>query len=158
MYSPLELHQLATEEYNRGLRKAAQRRVVSLVLRRQNNLLSLDTLIKRFRIIGQRSLGTQTVAIEQIVGSAGRTEDFDRGFMPKRDLTQNRLVSVLKAMYQDIALPPVELRKVRDVYFVIDGHHRISAARLRGQQFIEAVVTEVDMAIDDTGIFSAVRP
>lgn len=156
MYSPLDLHQLATEEYNRGLRKAAQGRLVSLVLRRQNNLLSLDALMQRFRIIGQRSLGTQTVAIEAIVGTAGRTEDFDRSFMPKRDLTQHRLISVIKAMYEGITLPPVELRKVGKVYFVIDGHHRISAARLRGQQFIEAIVTEVDMAIDDTGVFKII--
>jgi hypothetical protein len=38
-------------------------------------------------------------------------------------------------------LPPVELIQVGSVYFVRDGHHRISVARAMGQQEIEAVVT-----------------
>jgi len=38
-------------------------------------------------------------------------------------------------------LPPVELVQVGDVYFVRDGHHRISVARTVGQRDIEAEVT-----------------
>jgi hypothetical protein len=34
----------------------------------------------------------------------------------------------------------VELVQVGDVYFVLDGHHRISVARALGQQDIEAKV------------------
>jgi hypothetical protein len=38
-------------------------------------------------------------------------------------------------------LPPVVLVQVGDVYFVRDGHHRISVARALGQLDIEAAVT-----------------
>jgi hypothetical protein len=38
-------------------------------------------------------------------------------------------------------LPPVVLVQVGDVYFVRDGHHRISVARALGQLDIEAEVT-----------------
>ena len=38
------------------------------------------------------------------------------------------------------ALPPVSLAQVGDIYFVKDGHHRISVARALGQKAIEAKV------------------
>jgi hypothetical protein len=45
------------------------------------------------------------------------------------------------ARQQGAKLPPVALIQVGDVYFVKDGHHRISVARALGQVEIEAVVT-----------------
>jgi hypothetical protein len=38
-------------------------------------------------------------------------------------------------------LPPVDLIELGDVYFVNDGHHRISVAKMLGQREIEAQVT-----------------
>jgi hypothetical protein len=38
-------------------------------------------------------------------------------------------------------LPPVRLIQVGDVYFVRDGHHRISVAKALGQTEIDAVVS-----------------
>jgi hypothetical protein len=38
-------------------------------------------------------------------------------------------------------LPPVELIQVGDVFFVRDGHHRVSVARAMGQEYAEAEVT-----------------
>ena len=40
-------------------------------------------------------------------------------------------------------MPPIELYKVDDVYFVRDGNHRVSVARQIGQKSIEAHVTEL---------------
>lgn len=45
------------------------------------------------------------------------------------------------ARQQGKALPPVRLVQVGDLYFVRDGHHRISVARALGQQDIKARVT-----------------
>jgi hypothetical protein len=42
-------------------------------------------------------------------------------------------------------LPPVALIQVGDVYFVRDGHHRISVARALGRNQIEAKVTAWQM-------------
>lgn len=148
MYSPLQLNQLAVDDYHRALRQAQKRRLTSLVLRRKNHLLSLEAVLERARIVGQRSLGICTVALDEIIGSSGRTGDFDRGFMPRRQNTMERWLAVVRAWYRGIPLPPVELRKVNDAYFVIDGHHRISVARLRGQDFIEAEVIEMEVEGD----------
>ena len=49
---------------------------------------------------------------------------------------------MLQARLNDIPLPPVDLIKVGENYFVRDGHHRISVAHALGQEFIEAEVTE----------------
>ncbi|HEY3310826.1 MAG TPA: hypothetical protein VGK00_04225 [Anaerolineales bacterium] len=38
-------------------------------------------------------------------------------------------------------LPPVELIQVENIYYVRDGHHRISVSRSLGQDFIDAEVT-----------------
>lgn len=48
---------------------------------------------------------------------------------------------------QDLAegpagFPPVELYKVGDAYFVVDGHHRVSVARNMGAPTVEARVKE----------------
>ncbi len=85
--------------------------------------------------------GVQTVAIRSIRGSEGRLIDFDAEFRPLHDRTRDRWVSVAAARLRGTRLPPVELIKSGDDYFVRDGHHRISVARALGEEFIEANVT-----------------
>jgi hypothetical protein len=53
-------------------------------------------------------------------------------------------------------MPPVELIRVGDVYFVRDGHHRVSVARALGQAYIDAEVTvwEVKSAAGAGGVAS----
>ncbi|MBI5106700.1 MAG: chromosome partitioning protein ParB, partial [Solirubrobacterales bacterium] len=41
------------------------------------------------------------------------------------------------------AMPPIDLYKVGEAYFVRDGHHRVSVARALGENDINARVTEV---------------
>ncbi len=149
MFSPLQLNQMAQEDYHHALRKASQKRLVAIVRRRDNRLLSLESVMNRLHMRGQRSIGLVTVCIDQIVGTAGRTRDFDRSFLPLRQVTKNRWMNIIKAMYRGEYLPPIELHKIGDAYFVIDGHHRISAARERGQQYIDAYVTEIDVPEDE---------
>lgn len=86
------------------------------------------------------SLGAQTVPIRQIRGSQGRCADFDRNFCPLQAHTRSRWLRVAAARRLGVALPLVELVQVGDVYFVRDGHHRISVARALGQTEIEAEV------------------
>jgi hypothetical protein len=83
----------------------------------------------------------QTVAIGQIRGSEGRCEDFDSSFQPLKEHAEERWVSVARAQLRGLSLPPIELIQLGDVYFVRDGHHRISVAAALGQQEIDAVVT-----------------
>jgi hypothetical protein len=104
-------------------------------------LLELSEIEGTCRIDDRCYAGLQTVPIEQIRGSEGRSSDFDRDFHPLQDHCKGRWLRVAAARDQGKVLPPVVLVQVGDVYFVRDGHHRISVARALGQLDIEAEVT-----------------
>jgi hypothetical protein len=87
--------------------------------------------------------GVQAVPLDKIVGSVDRYRDFDRMFLPTQSHTSERWRKISRARYQDISLPPVLLFKVGEVYFVVDGNHRVSVAREAGQEYIDAEVREV---------------
>jgi hypothetical protein len=59
--------------------------------------------------------------------------------------TRGRWESIDRAYFQDVILPPIDVYKVGDVYFVKDGNHRVSVARERGQAYMDAYVIEVDI-------------
>lgn len=131
------------EDFRRARQQALLTGLLDLVRRRSNDLLSFDEVRVRLNVRGQRYLGHQTIAVNLIVGSEGRYSDFDRHFLPRHDTTKGRWRSIDKAHYQAAVLPPVELYKISDVYFVKDGNHRVSVARQRGQLDLDAYVTEL---------------
>jgi hypothetical protein len=88
----------------------------------------------------QEKPGIQTVPIDQIRGSEGRVRDFDRNFNPLEDRTRERWMGIASARMRGKRLPAVILIQIGDLYFVRDGHHRISVARALGDTSIEAKV------------------
>lgn len=105
-------------------------------------LLSYDEIKEKLHIGGPIYRGIKTVRVDQIAGSLNRYHEFDRVFLPASDTLAERWQRVNRAFYQEISLPPVVLYKVGQVYFVVDGHHRVSVAREQGQIEIEAEVRE----------------
>jgi hypothetical protein len=105
-------------------------------------LLSYDEIKEKLRIGGPVYRGVKPVRVDKIVGSLNRYHEFDRAFLPLQDTIASRWQSVDLAFYKDVSLPPIILYKVGDVYFVVDGHHRVSVAREQGQEFIDAEVRE----------------
>jgi hypothetical protein len=105
------------------------------------HLLDLGRVQAACRIRERRDLGTRPVPIGRILGSEGRDKDFEASFRPLGAHNRARWMRVAEAMYLGVALPPVELIQVGGVYFVRDGHHRISVAKALGQTEIEAHVT-----------------
>jgi hypothetical protein len=63
--------------------------------------------------------------------------------MPRSDALKQRWSRIDQAISQAIELPPVDLYKIGDIYFVRDGNHRVSVARQQGQAYIDAFVTEL---------------
>jgi hypothetical protein len=114
---------------------------------RPKRLLAYDQVKEKLRIGGPIYRGVRTVEIARIVGSVNRYADFDRAFLPTHNRIANRWQNIDRAFYEDIGLPPVVLYKVGDVYFVVDGHHRVSVARQQGQEFIEAEVRECHVKV-----------
>jgi hypothetical protein len=90
------------------------------------------------------------VRLDQIVGSVQRYTDFDRAFFPAQSFTASRWAQVNRAWYQETSLPPVVLYQVGEVYFVVDGHHRVSVAREQGAECIEAEVRECQVKVPVT--------
>jgi hypothetical protein len=86
-------------------------------------------------------VGIREVPIDRIRGSEGRVEGFDSEMWPTDGQSRARWVSIAVARQRGVQLPPVELIQVGDIYFVRDGHHRISVARALGQAYIDAEVT-----------------
>lgn len=90
---------------------------------------------------GRQLAGVRTVDLSEIVGSEGRSDDFDSSFRPRQLHTRDRWLSVATARLLGVTLPPVDLVQVGGSYYVRDGNHRISVARALGQASIEATVT-----------------
>jgi hypothetical protein len=120
-------------------------------------LLNLAACARTWKIQGQHFAGRQTVHIQQIRGSEGRSEYFDRFFRPRQKYTQRRWLSVAQACLMGINLPPVELIQVGGTYFVRDGHHRISVAQALEHARIDANVTVWQVAAEGAQAEQIVR-
>jgi hypothetical protein len=145
----------ARVDFQTARRKAFWREVFSFLGGRPNRLLSWREVCDKLGIRGQIYRGMQTVPVDRIIGSVGRYLDFDRAFLPTQGVTANRWRSIARAHYDDISLPPVKLYKIGDAYFVLDGNHRVSVARERGVEFVDAEVIEAAARVPVTAQMDA---
>jgi hypothetical protein len=145
-----DLNQRVRSDFSRARFKAFLNRMRSVVSGSPRNLLSYDDVKSSLHVGGPIYRGVRTVPVDQIVGSLNRYHQFDRAFLPVEDRIASRWQSVDRAFYKEISLPPVVLYKVGQVYFVVDGHHRVSVAREQGQEFIEAEVRECSTKVNIT--------
>jgi hypothetical protein len=140
----------ARADFNAARAKAMFRELLALLTGRDNQLLAFDRVASKLRVGGPIYRGVKTVRLDQIVGTVNRYHDFDRAFLPTQTFTANRWQRVSRAWYDDISLPPILLYQVGDIYFVVDGHHRVSVAREQGQEFIDAEVRECRVKVPVT--------
>ncbi len=131
-------------DYSEARFRAFLSQAAAIVARRPNELLSFEAVRRSLHDYGSSYRGVRTVPVNQIVGTAtNRYADFDRAFLPAQDRTKWRWKRVDAARIAGEELPPIQLYQVGDLYFVRDGHHRVSVARKTGQQYIEAEIIEV---------------
>jgi hypothetical protein len=126
--------------YQRALDQGRRGQIWSMLTGRSRCLFDLLSTEANCKVLDRTNAELRTVPIEQIQGSEGRARDFDRDFRPLQYHTRERWLSVARARQQGKSLPPVALIQIGDIYFVQDGHHRISVARVLGQKDIEATV------------------
>jgi uncharacterized ParB-like nuclease family protein len=136
----------ALKMFRRARFQGQVRRVWAQITGRSASLLSLREVEQSCTLRGRYDVGTECVPLKKIRGSESRGQDFDAEFNPLQARDEDRWVRVAAAWQTQGELPPVQLIRVGDVYFVRDGHHRISVARQRGQDAVDAEVTvwEVD--------------
>jgi hypothetical protein len=140
----------AKADFQKARFKAFMNRVWGTFSGQRTTLLSYDEIKEKLHIGGPIYRGIKTVRVDQIAGSLNRYHEFDQVFLPASDTLATRWQSVNRAFYQEISLPPVVLYKVGQVYFVVDGHHRVSVAREQGQIEIEAEVRECATRVNIT--------
>ena len=141
----MDPHEQSDRDFSRARRRAFLRRI-SAYLRRDpgsNQLLSFDEVKGALGAISQVYLGLREVPVSKIVGSVGRHRDFDRAFLPSKPDLGTRWRRIDEIMHRAEELPPVSLYKIGDAYFVQDGNHRVSVARQRGIEMIDAEVIEL---------------
>ena len=145
------INNIARNDFDHALRQGFWQSVRAWLNKRSNDLLPFDAIRRNIPIRGEHYAGVQEVPLNKIVGSVGRYRDFDRAFLPRHPEIAPRWMSIDRAHLKDVNLPPVELFNVGGAYFVKDGNHRVSVAREKGQVFIDAVVTvlDVDVEIDE---------
>jgi len=129
-------------DFRNARTKSFLRSVWGLISGRKTKLTSWDEVRDKLKLRGMLYRGMQTVPLDQIVGSVGRYRDFDNEFLPTQNQVGDRWRKINRAFYEDVNLPPIQLYKVGDVYFVLDGNHRVSVAREHGATYIDAEVQE----------------
>ena len=133
----------AEVDFDRAHRRAFFGRLAARLRRECSRLLAFDEVGQGHLAHNRRHMGLRDVKITEIVGSVGRHDAFDRGFMPTRRSLAERWKMVDRAFHRGLDLPAVRLYKMGDSYFVEDGNHRVSVARYQGVETIEADVTEL---------------
>ena len=138
------------EDWRNARRKVLYQEVVCLIKRCSVDLLSFNEVSSDLHLRQRFDRGLQAISLDHIRGSVGRFDDFTSAFMPRKDHMRQRWQGVDQAMMQG-KTPPIEVYLVDDIYFVVDGNHRVSVSRQRGYETIEAYVTEFKTPFKPSG-------
>src|SRR5882724_1336886 len=117
-----------------------------------NLILPFDEVVAALGLTGQHDRGLRTIPLSHVVGTVDSQRDFDRRFRPTSNRIRERWERLALAQRQGASMPPIDVYQVGQLYFVKDGHHRVSIAMATRQQVIDAYVTEVDTAVPADGI------
>ncbi len=138
---------IAARMFKQARRRAFFSDLMGRITGRNTDLLSFYDIKEQLNLTNERYLGLQEVPLTKIVGSVGRYHDFNREFLPRMDSLGDRWARVEASRHRR-GMEPVDLYKVGDVFFVLDGNHRVSIARQEGAETIAAFVTEFDTSVD----------
>ncbi|MEX2543114.1 MAG: universal stress protein [Trueperaceae bacterium] len=133
----------AINDFWRARRRANLREALSFLGGAPNQLLSYEEVRRKLRAVEESTPKLEDVPLDAIVGSVGRYNDFTRGFLPRQDSDKERWAGVRQAMTGIEGVPPIEVYRIGDTYFVKDGNHRVSVARQLGTKYLQAYVTPV---------------
>ena len=140
--------QMAIQDFQAAHQRASIQEVLARITGKSTQLLSYEEVAEKLKLRIRTEVGVRSIPLDAIVGSVGRYTDFTRTFLPRRAGDKDRWAGVRAAFLENGAgLPPIDVYKVGDVYFVIDGNHRVSVARQEKLSTIEAHVIEVRTSI-----------
>ncbi len=145
--SDLEFRRMADYDFQKARSRQLFSRLISILQGQRDDMLSFHDVRTILKPRSESYLGMRTVPVARIVGSEGRYRDFNRSFLPRRQHLKPRWTNVDLAHYRQVNLPPIKLYEIGGIYFVRDGNHRVSVARSRGVEFIDAEVVSLNAEI-----------
>ena len=141
---------IAEGDWDHARRKLLYQEVVCFIKECSVDLYSFEEIQSTLNLKQKVSLGLQEIPLARIRGSVGRYNDFTSAFLPKKKHMRNRWVGIDLAMKEGVT-PPIEVYQVGELYFVLDGNHRVSIAQESGYETIEAEVWDypTPLSLDD---------
>lgn len=128
------------DDFSKAKNKALFNEIQHLLNPEEASLISFSDIKKLLKPENEVYKGMQVIPINLIVGSEGRYNDFDNHFFPKSNFLRTRWEKIDMAHYQDVTLPPINVYELGGLYFVRDGNHRVSVAKAKGIEYIDAEV------------------
>ena len=110
--------------------------------RKAAGLLPYEAAVEALGSVGTMARYDDEIDLDAVVGSVARSEDFDAGFRPRRRRSE-RWRAVRERFRAGSFPPPIDVVQLGEVYFVVDGHHRVAAARELGWTTLPARVRRV---------------
>lgn len=130
----------AVQDFRRLRRRADIERLLAGATGSSADLLNFEEVRRQLRATVSSERQLREIPLDAIVGSVGRYQDFSRSFLPRNDSDSDRWARVMVATHNMAGLPPIEVYQIGEVYFVVDGNHRVSVARENGAKTIQAYV------------------
>jgi hypothetical protein len=141
------IKQSAGLDFSRARGRAILSQIQHFITNDRDILLSFNDVKHILKPKNQVYCGFKTVPIKLIIGSEGRYRDFNKFFLPRSDHLRSRWERVDEAHIRELTLPPILLYEIGGVYFVRDGNHRVSVAKMQNVEFIDAEVTSLSTEI-----------
>ena len=135
------------EDFYKARNKALFNEIQHFVNQEESHLLSFNDVKQMLKPQNEVYLGMQAVPVNLIAGSEGRYYDFDNHFFFFFLHLKARWERIDEAHLTDVILPPIKLYEIGGLYFVRDGNHRVSVARSKGVECIDAEVVSLKSEI-----------
>jgi len=145
MWKQAQAMAAARDLYRWAYRRGRWAKIKAWLTRRSRRLYPMETIHKSCATGNRRRVGLRMVPLSQIRGSNSRVRDFDIDFYPLQAYDETRWAGVAAALNTGKTLKPVKLIQIENIYFVQDGHHRISIAQAQGRQTIKAEVIHLEV-------------
>jgi len=144
----LGVHSQSSDDFTRARGKAVLSQIQNFLNPDRDNLLSFHEVKNILKPKNEVYMGNRTIPIKLIAGSEGRYYDFNKYFLPRKEHLRQRWERVDQAHLKEIILPPILLYEIGGIYFVRDGNHRVSVAKMQNVEYIDAEVISLSTEID----------
>ncbi|HSR32467.1 MAG TPA: hypothetical protein VLY63_18050 [Anaerolineae bacterium] len=135
----------AIESFRQARRLATMEQLRARLSGRSAQILCYQDVHDAVKAKMGRILGLKEIPLDSIVGSVERCADYTRAFLPLTDSAEKRWADIWNASPDK--LPPIRVTQLGPIYFVVDGHHRVSVARRRGWTNLAAHVVQAQSRV-----------